>query len=738
MCKKAVLAAIVFLLFFEMAAAAGKEALTLEHIFGEGRYEENLIDDVLWLPDSSAFIYRQQIGKIDGLWRQEAMTGRVRLVADWTALNKNLEAARPDFRKPDLDNVNSHPSAGLKAAISPDGRQYLAYGRGDVYLLDLATGRFRFLTDCPSQERFAAFSPDGSQVAFTRDGDLFAVELSSGREKRLTDRGACNWLLNGEADWVYEEELDVARSFWWSPRSDQILFLQFDTSPVAPFPIPDHLAIDSRIEWQRYPQAGAANSRVKLMILDLASGASRALFDAGLTDDYLPRAGWWPEGSKVWYMALNRDQNRLELRTVEPATAASRAILSEEDRAWVNVAGGPFFVDAERFIWASERDGFRHLYLYRGDGMLVRQLTQGAWTVDEVIGQATPGERVLFRGNAGDPRESHLCSVALDGGAFDRLESIPGWHEAVASPDCRFLLDTHSDLGQPPRIDLLDAGGRKLRSICSEGIPALASVCLSTPELGSLKAADGTTLYWSMLRPADFDPKKKYPALVYVYGGPGVQMVTNQWQSSRGLFQQYLAERGLIVFTLDNRGSARRGCAFEQAVYRHLGQVEVADQVRGSQFLKSLPYVDPQRIGVYGGSYGGYMTLMCLNKAPDHFRMGVAYTPVADWNLYDSVYTERYMDRPQDNPEGYREGAPLRFAQGLAGPLLICQGTGDNNVHVQSTLQMADEYIQAGKQIQLMLYPRIRHGIRTSKYKLHFHTLKAQFLERWLIQGGPK
>jgi dipeptidyl-peptidase-4 len=720
------------------AIVNGEEALTLEAIFAGDRFSEKLPEDILWLPDSRAFVYRQRIGSTDGLWCHDVKTGRRRLVADWETVTQALAAARPDYRPPSLDDVNSHPGAGQEASLSPSGRFYLASANGDLYLLDLLTGQPRYLTDGPGLERFATFSPDGLQVAFTRSGDLHAVEIATGRERRLTDRGSQTYVLNGEADWVYEEELNVAQSFWWSPRSDRILYVQYDTSPIAPFPIPDHLDTASEVEWQRYPKAGAANARVNLQLLDLRSGATRILFDAGPADLYLPRAGWWPDGSAAWFQTLDRDQKRLELRAVDPATAESRAILVEEDPAWVNVAAPPVFIDAQHFVWTSERDGFRHLYLYRRDGTLLRQLSRGSWQVDEVLGLAAHPEKVLFRGNAEDPRESHLYSVALAGGGLRRLTSSPGWHEAIAAPNGAHVLDRFSDLATPTRIDLIEATGRKVRTICAGDIPDLAKVRLASPELGSLPAGDGTMLYWSMLRPPDFDPSKKYPVLVYVYGGPTAQMVTNEWMGSRGLFLQYLASHGLIVFTLDNRGSARRGHAFEAASFRRLGQVELADQVQGVLYLKGLPYVDPERFGVYGGSYGGYMTLMCMNKAPEHFRVGVAYAPVADWALYDSVYTERYMDRPRDNPDGYREGAPLRFAKGLAGPLLICHGSSDNNVHLQNTVQMADEYIKAGKPFDLMLYPRVRHGVRLSRYRLHFHTLKAEFLERHLIQGGPR
>jgi dipeptidyl-peptidase-4 len=312
-----------------------------------------------------------------------------------------------------------------------------------------------------------------------------------------------------------------------------------------------------------------------------------------------------------------------------------------------------------------------------------------------------------------------------------------GTHSALLSPDGRHFLDTKSTIQSPPRLELYDVAGRKLRTVDEGTIPALAGLKSNPPEFGSLKTDDGETLYSWMYRPPDFDPAKKYPVLIYVYGGPHDQSVANEWGGTRHLFYQFLARKGLIIFSLDNRGTWGRGHAFETIIYRRMSEWELADQVAGVQYLKSLQYVDAERIGIYGGSYGGYMALTAMNRAPEHFRVGIAYAPVAHWELYDTAYTERYMGLPADNPEGYRDSAPLNYAGGLDGPLLICHGTMDNNVHLQNSVRMAARYIEAGKLPQMMLYPRTRHGIRTSESKLHFHRLKTGFLEKHLIKGGP-
>jgi len=734
--RSAVAAGTVALLLVPAAGAAG-DWPTLDDLFGSDQFLDTAPDLVLWLPDGSGFLFRDMRDGQTGLFRHDVASGATQRLVDWEVLLGDLHGRRPGYAKPTMDDVNSHPGSGLSPSLSPDGRHLLGVTAGDLYLLELATGTARFLTEGAAPERFATFSPDGRQIAFVRDGDLYRLEPASGREQRLTDRAESTTLLNGVADWVYEEELEVTRSFWWSPGSDRILFVQYDTSPIPAFPIADELETVAGLEWQRYPKAGDSNAIVRLGVVTAADASIRWI-PTGVGDGYLARAGWLPGGREVWFEVLDRDQTRLELRAAVPGEGSSRLLLADEAPDWVNVSDDLSFVGDDRFVWSSERDGWRHLYLYGVDGRLIRRLTSGRWQVEAVYGLDGDRTGIVFRATAEDPRERHIYRVGLDGGAPRLLSPAPGTHEAILAPDGRHLLDTFSSLDTPPRLELYTVEGRRVRTVDDGAIPALDGVDLVLPELGTVEADDGEPLYSWMFRPPDFDPGKKYPVLVYVYGGPGAQSVVNEWGGTRLLFQMLLARKGLIVFTVDNRGSGGRGHAFEAAVYRKLGSVELADQLAGVRFLERQPWIDSDRIGIYGGSYGGYMTLMAMNRAPEHFAAGIAYAPVTDWRLYDSIYTERYMDRPEGNPDGYREGSPVNFAGGLDGALLICHGTMDNNVHFQHTLQMANEYQEAGKLFELMVYPRVRHLIRISHRRLHFHQLKTDFLERHLIQGGPR
>jgi len=708
--------------------------LTLEAIFGGEALVPALPTNLVWLPDSSALLYQETRDGVRRLVRHEVASGHSHVVADWDALDERLGALRPDWQEPPLDDVNRTGRFRFDPVLSPDGKTLVGVSHGDLFALDLASGEARYLTEGGGAEGFFDFSEDGQRLGFVRDGDLFWMRLDRPEEHRLTDRGGAEALLNGASDWVYEEELGVRRSWWWSPDGERVAFLQYDASPIPVFPITDDLERIPRVERQRYPLAGGSNSRVRLGVVSAAGG--EPVWLAAVADEgYLPRAGWTP-GGEIWYQWLSRRQDRLELRVVDPAGGAPRTLVTEQDPAWVNVSGEPEFTDAGSFVWSSERDGWRHLYLYSSEGELRRRLTSGPWQVESLLGTDAAVRSVFFRATEKDPRERHLYRVALGGGELERLSGEDGSWDGVLAPDGRHLAATHSSLGSPPRLDLLEADGPLVRPLAAGPVPALAGYALPPVELGSLEAADGETLYTALVRPPDFDPGRRYPVLLYVYGGPHAQTVTDAWFERRQLFFQFLAQQGIVVFWLDNRGSWGRGHAFEAAVHRRLGELELQDQLEGVRWLESQPWVDAERIGVYGGSYGGYMALTCLFGAPEHFRAGIAYAPVTDWRFYDTVYTERYMETPQSNPEGYAASAPLARAERLAGRLLLVHGASDNNVHLQNSLELSERLSAAGRTFDMLVYPRVRHGIRTSRFKQVFHQRKWEFLRQHLLGEG--
>ena len=721
-----------FLLIASTAAAQEPlKRLSIEALFEDKELELESFENPIWMPDGKSFIYWTRLGKQELLWRHTVKTGQIDQLVDWASILGELERQRPYWKKPLLGDVNSSASHRRTPVLSPDDSVLVGGYAGDLFLLELATGAARFLTENPFQEIYPSFSPDGSRLGFVRDSDLYWLELPTGVVHRVTDRGENRFLLNGVADWVYEEELDVERSYWWSPDGSRLAFLQFNEEPAGIVPITDDDVPYPGLERQHYPKAGTANPSVRLGVVGI-DGGDPVWIDTGDGDFYLPRAGWTPQG-EVWVQRLNRDQNVHDLMVGNPKTGEIRTLLTDTDPAWINIRDDLHFLADGRFLWTSERDGWRHLYLYRADGTLDRRLTSGEWQIEKVLGTDPSNASAFIEATGSDPRHRLLHRVDLASGELKLLgDAQRGVHEGHLAPDGGSLVDRWSTRDTPPRADLVNATGSVVRTIWESG-GQLEGWDLLPVEAGSIAADDGTELYSILFRPRGFDSSKRYPVVHYVYGGPNSQLTADRWGGSVHMTYRLFADMGMAVFLVDNRGTWGRGHAFETAVHRRLGEFEVKDQLAAADWLKKQPWVDPDRIAVYGGSYGGYMTLMLMLKAPDVYRAGIAYAPVTDWRHYDTIYTERYMDTPQDNPKGYEESAPLTHAENLSGALLLAHGSMDNNVHFQNTLQLIGKLAAADKRFELMVYPRARHGIRRSQFAPHFHRLKIDFLRRNLL-----
>jgi len=723
-------------LFVSFPIVATEQALkkpTLEALFEDGALDLKRPSGVMWMPDGRELLFRTTEDNDEILWLENIADGKQRRVVSWSEMIEALNEQRPNFQRRSLGDVNTACSSRSKPTISPDGRILIGSSAGDLFRLDLKDGTARFLTGDAEPEFYPTFSPDGRRLAFVRSGDLYWIDMGTGVVHRVTDRQNRETITNGVAAWVYEEELGLERSFWWSPDGTRLAFLTFDSSNVDRVPIADASTPIPGLEYQRYPKAGRPNPVASLSVIGI-DGDNRVRVDVGNEDQYLPRAGWTP-GGEVWFQRLNRDQTLLELMVADAETGQSRVLAVDQDDAWVNIRDDLHFLSDGRFLWTSERDGWNHLYLYATDGTLEQQLTEGQWQVDGVSGIDEGESTVFFRANAEDLRQWHLYGVNLQTAQRHRLgRDVGGSHSAALAPKGRYLIDTWSSLDTPPRADVVDTtDGSVLRELWHSG-DELKGWDLLPVEKGTITADDGTELHTQLIRPRNFDPATKYPVVLYVYGGPHSQLTADRWGGSIHHTYRIFAEMGIGVFLVDNRGTWGRGHAFETAVHRRLGQMEVADQMSAARWLKEQPWVDPDSVAVYGGSYGGYMTLMLMLKAPDMFRAGIAYAPVTDWRLYDSVYTERYMDTPQDNPEGYDAGAPLQIADQLEGSLLIVHGLRDNNVHLHNTMQMIGALAEADKKFELMIYPKTRHGVRHGRYALHFHRMKVDFLRRALLE----
>ncbi len=662
-----------------------------------------------------------------------------------------------------IDGYTYSADGGKMLLYTDSERVWRANTKGYYYVYDLNDYS---LIPISSRDKgfqmFAKLSPDGNHVAFVRDRNLFSVDLRTMTETQLTDDGADGKIINGTSDWVYEEEFRLRDGWAWSPDGDYIAFFKFDESATRDFFMTDLLKQYPEDERFRYPKAGEANSEVKIGLITVATGDIRYFetdtwFAGGDTHEYIPQMGWTPaiDGQHyVWMIRLNRDQNQLDLMYGNPQTATAAVVLEEQEPTWIDVNSGKitYLADNKHFTWMSETDGYRHIYLYKNAGELVRQVTSGDWEVASVAGIDEGKGRIYFTGTIDGPLERHLYATYYQGRrskqAPQRITKGAGTHRIDLSNDARYYIDSYSNTATPPVVTLHRINGEVVRTLESNErlIDTLQSYALKAPEFTSVPGADGSELNAYLIKPRDFDPAASYPVLMYVYGGPGSQTVTDSWGGSRFLWHTMLAnELNMIVASVDNRGTGARGKAFESGTYKKLGQLEAADQVAAAQYLGSLPYVDADRIGIWGWSYGGYMTLMSMmaGEGAQTFKFGASIAPVTDWGLYDTIYTERYMSTPQNNPEGYEVGAPLNYAANLGDHqrLLIVHGDFDDNVHFQNAAQMANELQAENKQFEFMMYPGRNHGIYGGKTRLHLHTMMTRFIREALndpVVGLPE
>lgn len=619
---------------------------------------------------------------------------------------------------------------------------YRRSSKATYYVYDLGTKQLTPLSKLGKQQ-FATFSPDGKRVAFVRDNNLFVVELATDRETQLTTDGKRNAIINGGADWVYEEEFSMARAFEWSPDSRRIGWIRFDESRVPEYDMQvwgQLYPVEYRF---KYPKAGEPNSIVSVRIAELTTGKQVTAQTGSETDIYLPRIQWTTNPALLSIRRLNRLQNRMDLLHVNATTGAATTVLTEipgtPDRpTYVDLEltdDLTYLPDGKSFIWSSERSGYKHLYHYGMDGKLIQPITSGAYEVGDVAGVDSKSGTVYFTSTAVSPLERHLYRVGLDGQNPQRLTQQPGTYTANFSPDFSYYLLYHSSANAPLRVTLRSTKTTDdLRVLeANDALKnRLAGYQISPKQFFQTKAADGTPLNGWAIRPARFDSTgaKKYPVLMFVYGGPGSQTVKNDWDSRDFFWYQALAQKGYVIVSVDGRGTGARGNAFRTATYANLGRLETEDQIAVARQLKTLPYVDSNRVGIWGWSYGGYMAALCMTLGADVFKAGISVAPVTNWRFYDTIYTERYLKRPQDNAAGYDDNSPVTHAAKLRGPYLLIHGTGDDNVHFQNSVAFENALIAAGKQFQSFYYPNRNHGIYGGNTRLHLYTMLTEFIEK--------
>ncbi|HEX7118984.1 MAG TPA: S9 family peptidase [Longimicrobiales bacterium] len=705
------------------------QRITVERIFGSGDFRLEGLVPRQWLRDGAryAIIERNARTGATDLWIEDARSGERTLLIDGATL------VPPGAREPIAIEAFDFSADESKVLIYTNSqRVWRQNTKGTYYVFDVETRRLTPVSTRPGWQMFAKFSPDGTKVGFVRDNDLFVTDLATGEEMRLTTDGS-ETIINGTFDWVYEEELGLRDGWRWSPDGERIAFWRLDQSPVRTFYMIDDLDQYSEPIPLRYPKAGEANSIARIGVVSVEDGAVVWMDTGDDTSDYLARMEWAASSDELVIQRLNRHQNRIEVMLADAETGESRVVMSDTDEKWIDVDDDLTWVDGgERFIWSSERDGFNHLYLFGREGQLVRQLTEGEWDVTDFYGVDEEEGWVYFAAARPNPMERHLFRVPLDGGRIERVSEEPGTHRIDLSPDFSLYIDTYSRASVPPSARLHEVDGDAVRTLVDNARVAaeLEEAGARAPEFFTFTTPDGVELNGWMIKPPAFDESRRYPVLMYVYGGPGSQTVTDAWGGSRYLWHQALAQRGFIVVSIDNRGTGARGSAFKKVTYLNLGEVESDDQIAGARYLASLPYVDPSRIGIWGWSYGGYMTALTMARGGDVFRAGISVAPVTDWHLYDTIYTERFMRTPQENPEGYRKSSPIAHVDGLSGRLLLIHGTGDDNVHFQNSVQLVNALQEAGKQFDFMLYPNKTHSISGGNTSLHLFTMMTEWLER--------
>lgn len=601
------------------------------------------------------------------------------------------------------------------------------------YIYEIEHDRL-FELDEGGKQQYATFSPDAKRVAYLKYNNIFIKNIENSQLVQVTTDGLSNHIINGGADWVYEEEFALTRAFEWSPDGKQLMFLRFNETEVPMF---EMAMYEGRLYPQdytfKYPKVGEKNAVVSLHIYQLSSGEiNEVVFDTPF--EYIPRIGYSPDGKYAYAITMNRLQNQLQFWLIQH-DGKPRLLFSEKSDTYIEIQDHfQFSPDGNQLLWTSEIDGYNHIYLIDVATGKQTRITKGNWEVTKVFGMDAKNKLIYYSSTEVSPLERHTYAISMDGKKKSRLTPHPGVNNTQFSSNFNYMICNRSQQGVPPIITLCDNKGKELRTLEDNKLlrEKLDQTGISRPEFFTCKNRGGEVLNGYIIKPANFDASKKYPVLMYVYGGPGSQQVMDQWGGSNYMWFQMLVQQGYIVACVDNRGTGGRGKSFRDCTYKQLGKLETEDQIDAALFLGSLPYVEKSRIGIFGWSYGGYMSSLCITQGADVFKAAIAVAPVTNWKFYDSIYTERYMGTTESNPDGYDANAPIAFADKLRGNYLLIHGTADDNVHWQNSAEMIRALVKAGKQFDLFLYPDKNHGIYGGNTRHHLFTLMTEFIQKKL------
>lgn len=700
----------LFLVFGAVSASAQeKKNFELEDLYQRGTFYARSVRGMNSMKDGKTYasfekgqlnIYNYKTGKLE-----KTLFG----ITDLTM--------HPDSLPIGLQNYELSENEDKMLCLTDMESIYRHSFHANYYVYDFATKTLQPLSK-NGKQRLATFSPDATKVAFMRDNNLFIKDLETGEEKQFTSDGLYNHIINGAPDWVYEEEFSFSQGFYWSPDSKKIAFMKFDESNVREFQMEEFEGLYPDWYSFKYPKAGEDNSIVEIYVYNLENGKTVKMDTGTETDIYLPRIAWTKDANVLAIQRLNRHQNHLEILAADATTGKSRVFYDDTNEYYIDITDDWHFLeDGKRFLMTSERSGYNHIYLYNLDGTLVKQLTDGPWDVTSVYG--FDGKEVYFQAAKNTPVDRQIYAVNLKG-QMREVIGRPGTNNARFSNDFSYLININSTISQPNQYELYTNKGKLVRVLEDNHEFAEKLKTFNLGEKKLLKISDpafvlpnGTQVdvdAWQIL-PPDFDPSKKYPVLIYVYGGPGHQTVNNSWANSDYWWLQLLAQHGIISVSINNRGSGAQGEVFKKMTYLQLGKYETEDMITLAKYMAKQPYVDAERIGIYGWSYGGFMAANGITKGADVISTAVSVAPVTNWRYYDNVYTERFMRTPQENPDGYDLNSPVHNTAMIKGNYLLCHGSGDDNVHYQNAMELIKAMISNGKQFDLMIYPNKNHGI---------------------------
>lgn len=732
--KKIYFAGAVFLVSFVFSTAHSQELkqITLDDII-QGTFYPKSLSGVNWMKDGRYYTsqeYDRQSSAGRVVKYDISKGARVEVLFDGTDFKTNGNAFNFDGYALSSDETKI-------LFITDEESVYRRSTIANFYLYDRTNKKLEKIND-EEKISYATFSPDASRIAYVKNLDLYYRDVKTLKETRITTDGQRNTIINGAGDWVYEEEFMISKAFYWSPDSRKIAFYRFDESQVQEYNMQLWGPLYPEDYRFKYPKAGEANSTVSIRVYHLDSKKTVEINTETGSDDYIPKTMWTQDPNLLCVVKMNRLQNELQIVHANAESGASTTIMQENNETYVDINFNQEIIYLDNnggFLRTSEQDGFKHLYLHDMDGSLIRQVTKGDWEIDQVYGYDPKKRFVYYSSTEKSPLERIIYKINVEGKMKTRLSPDNGSNRGNFSPDLKYFINYHSAASVPLMVTLHTTGSGKTVKMLEDNAALKQTVsefAFGSTEFFSFTNSSGDTLNGYMIKPFNFEPSKRYPALMYVYGGPGSQNVLDDWGGMRDTWHHFLSQKGYIVACIDNRGTGGRGKKFKDEVYARLGDLETQDQIDGARHLGSLPFIDAARIGIWGWSYGGYMASLAILLGADEFSMAIAGAPVTSWRFYDTIYTERYLKTPQLNPAGYDDYSPLEHVLKLEDPYLLIHGTGDDNVHFQNTIEMTDALIAANKQFDLFIYPNRAHGFSDPAAAYHLYSLMTKFIEEKL------